>query len=127
MAVVIRFTTDYFDVSRERENPINPIPGESLLLWLQERIGTTHAMTPPDAEDWGWYSVLEWEAREYLIGASAEEGEDGRYEWILQVDKIRSVSEKLLGREKMASDDRCAAYLKGLLAAEPAFHGLTLD
>ncbi len=127
MAVVIRFTTDYFDVSRERENPINPIPGESLLLWLQERIGTTHAMTPPDAEDWGWYSVLEWEAREYLIGASAEEAEDGRYEWILQVDKIRSVSEKLLGREKMATDDPCAARLKELLAAEPAFHGLTLD
>ena len=37
MAHVIRFRTDKFDVSKERPNPINPIPGESLLLWLRER------------------------------------------------------------------------------------------
>lgn len=127
MAAVIRFTTDLFDITRERPNPINPIPGESLLLWLQERIGAAHTMTPPDAEDWGWYSVLEWDNREYLVGASASDEEDGPREWVLQVDKIRSFGEKLLGREKMAPDDACVAYLMGLLAAEPAFRGIEVD
>jgi hypothetical protein len=38
MADVLRFTTALFDVSKERENPINPIPGESLLLWLKDKV-----------------------------------------------------------------------------------------
>ena len=127
MAVVIRFTTDLFDVSRERENPINPIYGESLLLWLGERIGSTHALTPPEAEDWGWYSMIDWHGRQYLIGSSASDEEDGQREWILQIEKMRSFSEKLLGREKMTDDDPCAAHVQALLAAEPAFRGLSRD
>ncbi len=127
MAVVIRFTTDLLDVSRERENPINPIYGESLLLWLGERIGSTHALTPPEAEDWGWYSMIDWHGRQYLIGSSASDEEDGQREWILQIEKMRSFSEKLLGREKMTDDDPCAAHVQALLAAEPAFRGLSRD
>ncbi len=127
MAVVIRFTTDLFDVSRERENPINPIYGESLLLWLGERIGSTHALTPPEAEDWGWYSMIDWHGRQYLIGSSASDEEDGQREWILQIEKMRSFSEKLLGREKMTDDDPCAAHVQAQLAEEPAFRGLSRD
>lgn len=127
MAVVIRFTTSLFDVSRERENPINPIYGESLLVWLGERIGSAHALTLPEAEDWGWYSMIDWHGRQYLIGSSASDEEDGQREWILQIEKMRSFSEKLLGREKMAADDACAGYLQALLTAEPAFRDITLD
>ena len=127
MAVVVRFTTDLFDVARERENPINPIYGESLLRWLGERIGGAHALTPPEAEDWGWYSMLDWQGRQYLIGSSASDEEGGQREWILQIEKMRSFSEKLLGREWMAQDDACAAYVQALLAAEPAFRGISRD
>ena len=127
MAVVVRFTRDLFDVARERENPINPIYGESLLLWLGERIGGAHALTPPEAEDWGWYSMLDWQGRQYLIGSSASDEEGGQREWILQIEKMRSFSEKLLGRERMAPDDACAAYVQALLAAEPAFRGIARD
>lgn len=127
MAIVIRFTTDLFDVSREHENPINPIYGESLLVWLGELIGSTHALTPPEAEDWGWYSMIDWHGRQYLLGSSASDEEDGQREWILQIEKMRSFSEKLLGREKMAPDDACAAYVQAQLAAEPAFRGLSRD
>ena len=58
MALVIRFRTAKFDVSKERPNPINPIPGESLLLWLRERARPDVVMSEPDAEDWGWYSSV---------------------------------------------------------------------
>ena len=36
MARVMRFRTAKFDVSKERPNPINPIPGESLALVAPE-------------------------------------------------------------------------------------------
>ena len=126
MARVIRFMTEKFDVSKERPNPINPIPGESLLVWLRERAQSRVRLTEPDAEDWGWYSYADWNGRQYLIGASASDDEGDR-EWILQVDKRRSMKEKLLGREAMAADDECAAYFQGLLEAEPAFKSVSAD
>ena len=126
MARVIRFMTDKFDVSKERPNRINPIPGESLLNWLRERAQPRVHLTEPDAEDWGWYSYADWNGRQYLIGASASE-EEAEREWILQIDKQRSIKEKLLGREAMGSDDDCAAYLQSLLESEPAFKSVSVD
>ena len=74
MTLVVRFNTTMFDVSRERPNPINPIPGESLLLWLK-----AHATTPvsaPEPEDWGWYADVVWEGRAYLLGRAKMTGDD---------------------------------------------------
>ena len=127
MARVIRFTTSKFDVSKERPNPINPIPGESLLLWLRSQTPPGIEMSEPDAEDWGWYSTVEWKGRSYLLGASASEEDDGQREWILQIDKHRSVREKLLGREKMSNDDECAEYFERLLEREPSFSAISVD
>ena len=42
------------------------------------RIGSTHALTPPEAEDWGWYSMIDWHGRQYLLGSSASDEEDGQ-------------------------------------------------
>jgi hypothetical protein len=129
MARVIRFITDKFDVSKERPNPINPIPGESLLTWLRERATPRVHLSEPDTEDWGWYSYADWSGRQYLIGASASEEEEGKREreWILQIDKQRSMKEKMLGREAMGNDDECAAYLQSLLEEEPAFKSVSAD
>lgn len=90
MTRVIRFNTAKFDVSTERPNPINPIPGESLLLWLREIVNPKLAISEPDAEDWGWYAFVEWGGRQYMLGSCASEEENGEREWILQVEKLRS-------------------------------------
>ena len=127
MARVIRFTTSKFDVSKERPNPINPIPGESLLLWLRSQALPEIAMSEPDAEDWGWYSSVEWKGRLYMIGSSASEEEGGEREWILQIDKHRSVKEKLFGNEKMSKDDECALYFQRLLEGEASFNAVSVD
>lgn len=127
MARVIRFTTSKFDVSKERPNPINPIPGESLLLWLRSQALPELAMSEPDAEDWGWYSSVEWKGRLYMIGSSASEEEGGEREWILQIDKHRSVKEKLFGNEKMSKDDECAQYFQRLLEGEASFDAISVD
>ena len=127
MTHVIRFTTVKFDVSKERPNPINPIPGESLLLWLRERAGPDVALSEPDAEDWGWYSSVEWKGRSYMLGSSASEDDSGDREWILQIEKHRSLTEMLLGREKMGKDDECALYFQRLLESEATFKGVSVD
>jgi hypothetical protein len=127
MARVIRFNTSKFDVSAERPNPINPIPGESLLLWLREQAKPHADISPPEAEDWGWYSFIDWKGRQYLLGSSASDDDGSEREWVLQIDKHRSLKEKFTGREKMAGDDECARFLHGLLVREPSFKGVSVD
>jgi len=127
MAHVIRFNTATLDVSKERPNPINPIPGESLLLWLRQRARPDVAVSVPDAEDWGWYSTVQWKGRSYMLGSSACEDDGGDWEWILQIEKHRSVTEKLLGRSKMNKDDECAKYFQRLLESEATFKGVSVD
>ncbi|MGE6461664.1 hypothetical protein ACQKC7_07775 [Pseudoalteromonas tetraodonis] len=60
MNEAIHFKTSMFDVSKERENPINPIYGLSLLEWLREKLRGKIDIAEPDAEDWGWFSELEY-------------------------------------------------------------------
>jgi len=128
VARVLRFYTAAFDVTKERPNPVNPIPGESLLLWLIERAKDAVEISAPASEDWGWYSYAEWKGRKYLLGASAgDQEEDGQREWILQIDKHRSVKEKLLGRAKMSQDDECAQYFQDLLEGEASFRCVSSD
>jgi hypothetical protein len=128
VARVVRFHTAVFDVTKERPNPINPIPGESLLLWLIEKAGGSVEISAPDAEDWGWYSVADWEGRQYLLGASAsEDEEDGRREWVLQIEKQRSLTERLLGRAAMGADDECAQFFQSLLEREAGFRDVSVD
>jgi hypothetical protein len=57
-ATVLRFTTKLFDVTKERPNDINPIYGESLLLWLADKLKGQVAVPEPQTEDWGWYAIL---------------------------------------------------------------------
>jgi hypothetical protein len=69
MIQVIHFKTSMFDLSKEDVNPINPIYGISLLEWLSNELNGELEITEPEAEDWGWYSELEYEGNNYLIGA----------------------------------------------------------
>ena len=127
MATVIRFTTSAFDVTRERKNPINPIYGESLLLWITQQIRGRIAIAHPAPEDWGWYADIDWNGRAYMLGAAAMDEEDGQREWVLQIVKHRTLKERLLGREKMRAEDECAAFFRKLVEAEPRFSSVSVD
>lgn len=70
MHYAITFKSSKFDVSKEDENPINHIYGQSLLIWLKEQVDETADISEPDTEDWGWYSFFNWKGRDYLIGAT---------------------------------------------------------
>lgn len=123
MNQAIHFKTSMFDVSKEKDNPINPIYGISLLEWLRKELKGRIEITEPDAEDWGWYSELKYEGNNYLIGACAyfEEGDDptSELEWVFQVDKYRSFKDKLFGENKMSTSDSCFVYFKELFEKHP--------
>ncbi|HFD14112.1 MAG TPA: hypothetical protein ENJ34_02290 [Epsilonproteobacteria bacterium] len=124
MHPIIRFTTDIFDIKEEDKNPINPIYGQSLLLWLQQKIAVSYKMSAPDYEDWGWYSDMIYHDKKYMIGASSEE--DG-LEWVLQISKQRSLIEILLGKEKMTDNDKCFLYFKKIIETESSFKNIEFE
>jgi hypothetical protein len=119
MNQALHFKTAKFDVSKETQNPINPIYGHSLLDWLRAELKEEIEISKLDAEDWGWYSELEFNESIYLIGACAffAEGDDPneKLEWVFQVEKHRFIIEKLLGRNKMNANDECFIFFKSFL------------
>ncbi len=127
MTVVIRFTTDMFRVETERTNPINPIPGESLLHWLQEKFKTDLHISDPEPEDWGWYSNTEVNGSRYMLGSSASEAENGQREWVLQVVKSRSLKDRLLARGKAKAADPLVVKLAKALSAQPEFRDVQVE
>ena len=120
MAHVISFLTSRFDIAAEKPNPINPIAGQSVLLWLKtELLHAGYQVTDPDTEDWGWYMDAQDAHAAYLVGASADaEPTAAPVEWTVQVHKHRSMTDKLLGRNKMADDDPLSALIEGLIRAD---------
>ena len=121
MHPAIEFKTNMFDVSSEEENPINPIYGQSLLLWLRENAAGKIEVPEPDYEDWGWFSNVDWNGRFYMLGASSDDGET----WILQMEKRRTFSEKLFGRERMGDDDEAWRLFTNMIEAEPEFKDIS--
>jgi hypothetical protein len=120
MAHVISFIAARFDVTDESPNPTNPIAGQSVLLWLRHELLRAHyRVTEPDTEDWGWYIDVEGAEASYLVGASADAAEPNpTVEWILQVHKNRSMTDKVLGRNKLAADDPLSALIEALVRAD---------
>ncbi|KID56534.1 hypothetical protein JF50_11355 [Pseudoalteromonas luteoviolacea] len=131
MHITISFKTSMFDISTENKNPINPIYGESLLKWLKQELDSEFEITEPNAEDWGWYCYITWNTWQYMLGASTyfEEGDDPKseLEWIFQIDKPRSLKEKLLGREKISIADNCVLFFKSKFEAQPKFNSVAFE
>jgi len=129
MAHVISFMTARFDMSKEPPNRINPIAGQSVLVWLRQELSTAgYKSTEPDTEDWGWYIDVEAGGASYLVGASGDaEGSTPDVEWTLQIHKVRSMKDRLLGRNKMASDDPLSALVESLIRADSRIEQISVD
>ena len=91
--------------------------------WLREELDDRFELAEPYAEDWGWCSEVEYEGSNYLLGACAylEEGDDptSEIEWVFQVDKYRSLKEKLLGKNRMSTSDSCFVFFKEVFERHP--------
>jgi len=129
MAHIISFRTRKFDVTAETPNPINPIAGQSVLLWLKaELLRADYQVTEPDAEDWGWYMDVTGNDATYLVGASADaDGSTPEVEWVIQVHKHRSMKDKLLSRNTMTVDDPLAALIERIIRADPQMSDVSVE
>ena len=129
MAHLVSFRTAKFDVTAEDPNPINPIPGQSVLRWLRVELARNHyTVTEPSTEDWGWYIDAEGEGGHYMVGASAD-AEDiaSDIEWVLQIHKHRSFKEKVLGQHKMTDDDPLVALIERIVRADPQISEVSVE
>ena len=117
MNLILEFEKNKFDVSKEDKNTVNPIFGQSLLLWLKQRAGAGIDLSEPDDEDWGWCSDLNWKSRSYLLGAASDDGKT----WIFQMQKHRSMKEKILGKEKFSEDDEAWQFFLDIIRSEDSF------
>jgi hypothetical protein len=129
MAHLLTFRTDRFDVSHEPPNPINPIAGHSVLTWLREELAkAAYRSTEPDPEDWGWDIAVEGRSGSYLVGASADaEGSTEEIDWTVQVHKRRSLTEKLLGRNRMVAEDPLFALIERLVRADERLEQVSVE
>lgn len=131
MSQSIHMKTTIFDLSTEKENPINSIYGISLLEWLRVELTYQLIISKPEAEDWGWYSELDYEGNHYLIGSCAllEEGDDptDEIEWVFQVDKNRSLKEKLFGRNRMSQSDSCFIFFRDFFESYPEIKMISIE
>jgi len=63
------------------------------------------------------------------MGRSPWEKSDqgGPNEWLLQIEKQRSLIERLRGGEKLGPDDQCVEFFQKLLKSEPEFSEVSVD
>jgi hypothetical protein len=127
MPLIIRFRTARFDLDAEPVNPINPILGISTLYWLQSEALPNMQMTAPAPEDWGWYCMVEQETGTYLIGACAYSDTEGNHDWMIQVERHRSLLDKLLGRNQMRLDDPCLQAVRSIISRESSFTDVSVE
>jgi len=128
MAHVISFRTALFDVSAETPNPINPLAGESALRWVREKLAhTQYRATAPSTEDWGWYIDVDGNGASYVVGANTDaENSALERDWVIQVHKHRSLTDRLLGRNKMAPDDPLFALIENIVRADSRCEQITV-
>jgi hypothetical protein len=128
MPHLISFVTDRFDPAVETPNDINPIAGEALLLWLGERLqGLGYNTTRPEAEDWGWYVYSDSGVSRYLVGASGDPESAPDIPWVIQIDKQRSVKDKIFGRNKLGSNDELSEAVQRLVRGEKDFRDFSVS
>ncbi len=118
--VAAQFITSFFDFSGDPPNPPNDIKGRAILVWLRERCAHRATLSAPESgEDWGWICAADNAGQRYMIGASAEPDEAG-YACTVQVEKMRSMTDRMFGRNKMDADDPVAQAVLAALRGEPA-------
>lgn len=127
MAHLFTFRTARFDIAAEDPNPINPIAGQGVLRWLGTQLtGANCKVTEPATEDWGWYMDVELAGAHYLVGASSDpEDTSGELEWMVQVERHRSLSDKAFGRNKMTPDDPLVSLIERIIRADPQVSAVT--
>jgi hypothetical protein len=129
VASIIAFRTARFDVRAETPNSVNPIAGQGVLKWLQPELARAgYQATEPDTEDWGWHMDVRATGGSYLVGASGDgEADAPVVEWVVQIHKHRSVTDRIFGRNRLTTDDALVALIERLVRAGDDISDVRVD
>jgi hypothetical protein len=129
MPYLFSFRTTDFDVSKESPNPINPIAGECVLKWLRSVLVEAHyQVTEASPEDFGWYVEVHSAGASYMVVASGDaQVVDSECAWIIQVRKNCSLSEKLLGKNKLTADDPLVGVVERTLRGADGIRNIEIS
>ena len=127
MPHLITFETNKFDPASEKENPNNPIAGQSILNWLRKEVEGKYGLSNPEPEDWGWCSTTETSDGLMIVGASADIDQAQPIEWAIQIHKRRSMMDKMLGRNPHRSDDPLTATIRSAIESIEGVKVLSVD
>ena len=116
--LLFHFGSDKFDTTKEPENDINPIFGQSFLAWLRPRLEQLgFVVDGPDTEDWGWYVRLRGGTGSYIVGATAIPDRDETH-WTIQLWRERSLREWIAREGRLQPDDAFAKQIERLIREE---------
>jgi hypothetical protein len=129
MASLVSFRTARFDVRAETPNPMNPIAGQGVLMWLQLELAKAgYKATEPDPEDWGWYMDVQGAGGTYLVAASGDgEAQRPDVEWVIQIHKRRSLTDRIFGRNRLGADDPLVASIERIARAGDGISDVTVE
>ena len=106
MLVRIEFGSAYSDVEHEPPNDINPVKGQSFLVWLAPLLESAgYIVEGPHTEDWGWFLRARDALGRYIIGAMAMSEGDNYVAWYAHVSRERSLAEVLQQKRRITKND----------------------
>ncbi len=128
--IVLFFETDIFNLSEEQGHFINPdCFGEDFANWLKPLLENDGVLVDDIyQEDWGWELSCKLDDREYYLGVGGLPEEDGSNvgEWRVMFTKRRSLVELLIGKSKLAKDEKIIGLIRGYLSSA-SFSSIKLD
>jgi len=122
----IEFNTSIFDISKEDINPINQgAYGQSILLWLKEKLPKDIKIEEIYFEDWCWYTYIYCQNEKYIIGASSNGEMDNQYKWSFFMEKQKpSFLKKIIGNKD--TNNNCLFYFQNIFMEEKSFENVNV-
>jgi hypothetical protein len=121
-------TSAFADTPDVLAQNVNGIAGHSLAAWLSRMLNQAgFAASEPWPEDHGWdFSVAHQEARYLCVCAIEDSGDSGERprDGHVSVDRMRTLMDRLAGRNKFTADDSVAAAIRTVLAGSSEVSGL---
>lgn len=119
-------TTDFKDDPATLQRNVNGLGGHALACWLIAGLNKAGCRAGEDwPEDHGWDFSIEHEGATYLCVCCIEP--DQPEAGTVIIDKHRSLMDRLLGRNKLAPDDRVTHTVERLLRTCPGISHVGIE
>ena len=120
----ILFATNRFNLSEPKAHFTNPCCyGDDTAAWIRSKLTSIGVKTTePAQEDWGWHLDVTHNQASYFLGIGGNpdsETSGNQGQWRLMVQKHRSFTDKLLGKNKLSKDEQIITTLSQIVGKEP--------